>query len=126
MTLNRVQKTNYFYDKSIKNKLVSRRGCLGKNLTNQGPRIKTVPTFGLLELIPTNIGCSFKFILKVSVEESIVNAPRITDHSYLDLTALFALFVFLLCILTSGAFTIDFSTPPFRRNLNEHPIQRLL
>jgi hypothetical protein len=25
-------------------------------------------------------GCSFKFILKVGVEESIVNAPRITDH----------------------------------------------
>jgi hypothetical protein len=24
------------------------------------------------------IGCSFKFILKVGVEESIVNAPRIT------------------------------------------------
>jgi hypothetical protein len=26
------------------------------------------------------IGCSFKFILKAGVEESIVNAPRITDH----------------------------------------------
>jgi hypothetical protein len=26
------------------------------------------------------IGCSFKFILKVGVEEAIVNAPRITDH----------------------------------------------
>jgi hypothetical protein len=26
------------------------------------------------------IGCSFKFILKVGVEESIVNAPRITHH----------------------------------------------
>jgi hypothetical protein len=26
------------------------------------------------------IGCSFKFILKVGVEESIVNTPRITDH----------------------------------------------
>jgi hypothetical protein len=26
------------------------------------------------------IGCSFKFILKVGVEELIVNAPRITDH----------------------------------------------
>jgi hypothetical protein len=25
-------------------------------------------------------GFSFKFILKVGVEESIVNAPRITDH----------------------------------------------
>jgi hypothetical protein len=27
-----------------------------------------------------NIGCSFKFLLKVGVEESIVNAPRMTDH----------------------------------------------
>jgi hypothetical protein len=51
--------------------------------------------------------CSFKFILKVGVEESIVNAPRITDHgpkqiSSLNLKSLFALFVFLLCRLTSG------------------------
>jgi hypothetical protein len=30
--------------------------------------------------------------------------------------------VFLLCRLTSGAFTIDSSTPTLRRNLNEHPI----
>jgi hypothetical protein len=27
-----------------------------------------------------HIGCSFKFPVKVGVEESIVNAPRITDH----------------------------------------------
>jgi hypothetical protein len=27
-----------------------------------------------------NIGCSFKFLLKVGVEESIVNAPRIMDQ----------------------------------------------
>jgi hypothetical protein len=26
--------------------------------------------------------CSFKFLLKVGVEESIVNAPRITDHGF--------------------------------------------
>jgi hypothetical protein len=26
------------------------------------------------------IGCSFKFIRKVGIEESIVNAPRITSH----------------------------------------------
>jgi hypothetical protein len=26
------------------------------------------------------MGCSFKFILKVGVEESIVNAPGIADH----------------------------------------------
>jgi hypothetical protein len=30
--------------------------------------------------LPINIGCSFRFLLKVSVEESIVNASRITDH----------------------------------------------
>jgi hypothetical protein len=27
-----------------------------------------------------DVGCSFKFIFKVGVEESIVNAPWITDH----------------------------------------------
>jgi hypothetical protein len=27
-----------------------------------------------------SIVCSFKYILKVGVEESIVNVPRITDH----------------------------------------------
>jgi hypothetical protein len=27
-----------------------------------------------------SVGCSFKLILKVGVEESILNAPRITDH----------------------------------------------
>jgi hypothetical protein len=26
------------------------------------------------------IGCSFKFSVKVGIEESIVKAPRITDH----------------------------------------------
>jgi hypothetical protein len=26
------------------------------------------------------MGCSFKFPVKVDVEELIVNAPRITDH----------------------------------------------
>jgi hypothetical protein len=31
-------------------------------------------------LTNSNIGCSFKFILKVDVKVSIVNAPRITDH----------------------------------------------
>jgi hypothetical protein len=30
--------------------------------------------------LTTYIGCSFKFILKVGVEEPIVNTPRITDH----------------------------------------------
>jgi hypothetical protein len=55
----------------------------------------------------------------VGVEESIVNAPRITDH---NLTSLSALFVFLVYKLTSGAFTINSSTPTVRINLNEHPI----
>jgi hypothetical protein len=47
---------------------------------------------------------------KDSVGESLVNAPRITDHgsAALNLTSLFALFVFLLCRLTRGTFTIDF------------------
>jgi hypothetical protein len=40
------------------------------------------------------IDCSFKFPVQVGVDESIVNAPRI---SCLNLTSLFALFVFLLC-----------------------------
>jgi hypothetical protein len=48
-----------------------------------------------------------------------VNASRI---SCLNLTSLVALFVFLLCRLTSGEFTIDSSTPTLTRNLNEHPI----
>jgi hypothetical protein len=45
----------------------------------------------------------------------------ITDHgiSCFNLTSLFASFVF---VLASGAFTIDFSTPALRRNLNEHSI----
>jgi hypothetical protein len=63
------------------------------------------------------IGCSFKFIFKVGVEESIVNAPRI---SCLNLTSLFTLFVFLVCRLTRGAFTINSSI--LTENFNEHPI----
>jgi hypothetical protein len=39
-----------------------------------------------------------------------------------NLTSLFALFVFLLCRLTSGAFTIDSLTLTLMRNLNEHSI----
>jgi hypothetical protein len=46
---------------------------------------------------------------------------RITDCCS-NITSLFALFVFLLCRLTSGAFTIDSSTPTLTGNLNEHPI----
>jgi hypothetical protein len=43
--------------------------------------------------------------------------------SCLNLNSLFALFVFLLCRLRNGAFTIDFSTPTLTGNLNEHSIQ---
>jgi hypothetical protein len=57
------------------------------------------------------IGCTFQFLLKVGIEESIVNASRI---SCLNLTSLFVMFVFLLCRLTSGAFTIDSSMPSLR------------
>jgi hypothetical protein len=45
------------------------------------------------------IGCSFKFILKVGGEESIMDYKSRT--SCLNLTSLFALFVFLLCRLTT-------------------------
>jgi hypothetical protein len=61
---------------------------------------------------------STTWILKVGVvEQSILNTPRITVFK---LTSFFALFVFLLCRLMSGGFTIDSSN--LRRNLNEHPI----
>jgi hypothetical protein len=43
----------------------------------------------------------------MGVDESIVNAPWITDHGSSVLTSLFAFFVFLRCRLTSGPFTID-------------------
>jgi hypothetical protein len=60
----------------------------------------------------------------VGVEESIVNAPQITDHgSAVKSNLTFALFAFLLYRLTSGVFTIDSSTPTLRINLNEHPIE---
>jgi hypothetical protein len=58
-----------------------------------------------------NIGCSFKFIRRVGVEESIVttnNAKSEVRFKQLELR---------------GAFTIDSSTPTLRVNLNEHPIQ---
>jgi hypothetical protein len=50
-----------------------------------------------------------------------VNASRIRDHgSAVYLTSLFRLFVFLLCRLTSGAFTIDSSTATFRINIVDY------
>jgi hypothetical protein len=68
----------------------------------------------------TCIGCSFKF---VDCEPTTDYRSRI---SCLNLTSLFVLFVFLLCRLMSGAFTIDSSTLTLRRNLNEHPTPYLL
>jgi hypothetical protein len=62
---------------------------------------------------------------QIGVEESVVNAPRITDHDQLfksNLTLLFALFAFLLCRRTNDAFTIDSSTPTLRIIFNEHPV----
>jgi hypothetical protein len=73
----------------------------------------------------SSITSSDSLITKVGVEESIVNAPRIRYRSRiscLNLTSLFALFVFLLCKLRSGVFIIDSSTPTLRIHLNEHPI----
>jgi hypothetical protein len=67
-----------------------------------------------------NIGCSFKFPVKVGVEETIVNAQRIIRC--LNLTSLFALFVFLVFRLTNGAFTIDSFTATLTGYLNERPI----
>jgi hypothetical protein len=63
-----------------------------------------------------NIGCSFKFPVKVGVEETIVNAQRIIR------CLLFALFVFLVSRLTNGAFTIDSFTVTLTGYLNERPI----
>jgi hypothetical protein len=60
----------------------------------------------------------FKILLKVSVEESIVNASQRTNPNNAKSKVRFK----QLLILTCGAFTIDSSTPTLRRNLNEHPI----
>jgi hypothetical protein len=70
------------------------------------------------------IGCSFKCILKVGVEESIVNAPLVslqcknTKNAKSEVS-----FKQLMhnCIIR-GAFTINSSTPTLRINLIEQPI----
>jgi hypothetical protein len=59
------------------------------------------------------IGCSFKFVLKVGVEEFIVNVPLVSLQSKNTKNAKSEV---------SGAFTIDSSTPTLTGNLNEHPI----
>jgi hypothetical protein len=53
------------------------------------------------------------FPLKVGVEVSIENASAVY---------ILPQFLRCLCFYTSGAFTIDSSTPTFTGNLNEHPI----
>jgi hypothetical protein len=68
------------------------------------------------KMFTRNIGCSFKFPVKVGVEETIVNAQRIIR------CLLFALFVFLVSRLTNGAFTIDSFTATLTGYLNERPI----
>jgi hypothetical protein len=61
-----------------------------------------------------SIGCSFKFPVKVGVEESIVNALWIRGQLFKSYRC--------LCFYTYGAFTIDSSTPTLTGDLNEHPI----
>jgi hypothetical protein len=61
-----------------------------------------------------SIGCSFKFPVKVGVEQSIVNALWITGQLFKSYRC--------LCFYTYGAFTIDSSTPTLIGDLNEHPI----
>jgi hypothetical protein len=60
------------------------------------------------------MGCSFKFPVKVGVEESIVNGSAVQ---------ILPQFLRCLYFYTSGAFTIDSPTPTLTGNLNEHPIE---
>jgi hypothetical protein len=56
-----------------------------------------------------NIGC-FNFSSKLALKGQLWTHHE-SQINCLNLTSLFALFVFLFCSLTSGAFTIDSSTP---------------
>jgi hypothetical protein len=70
---------------------------LKKIITNKKYEKYRIMYCKFTKLSPTSIGCSFKFFLKVGVEESIVNAPRIMDHgSCLNLTSLFV----VVCVFT--------------------------
>jgi hypothetical protein len=66
-----------------------------------------------------SIGCSFKFILKVGVEELIVNEPIVcvqsknTNNPKSEVR---------FKQLIRGVFTIDSSTPALKINLIEHLI----
>jgi hypothetical protein len=68
------------------------------------------------------IGCSFKFIVKVGVEESIVNAPLVSLQSKNTNNAKSEVRFKQLSSVIRGTFTIDSSTPTLRVHLNEHPI----
>jgi hypothetical protein len=59
-----------------------------------------------------NIGCSFKFIIKVSVEESIVNAPLVSLQSKNTKSE-----VRFEDLIRDGVFTIDSSTLTLKINL---------
>jgi hypothetical protein len=59
-----------------------------------------------------NNGCLFKFILKVGVEESIVNAPLVLQSKNTKNAKSEVRFKQLIC----GVFTIDSSTPTLRIN----------
>jgi hypothetical protein len=58
-----------------------------------------------------------KFIIKVCVEESIVNTPLVTRQNQNSAKS-----EVTFKQVIRGAITIDFSTPTLRINLNEHPI----
>jgi hypothetical protein len=69
---------------------------------------------------PISIGCSFKFPVKVGVEESIVSSvcsvkAQTTQKVRLDLNRTDSWSV------VRGALTIDSSTPTLTRHLNEQP-----
>jgi hypothetical protein len=62
-----------------------------------------------------------RFLFSLSSRRWGVDCERTPDYrsriSCLKLTPLFALFVFLICRLTSGAFTIDSSTPTLKYHI---------
>jgi hypothetical protein len=65
------------------------------------------------------IGYSFRFILIVGLEKSIVNTPLVSLYSKNTNDAKSEV---RLKQLIHGAITIESSTPTLRINLNEHPI----
>jgi hypothetical protein len=60
-----------------------RRPTVAAQALNNNSIVSSSPDknlFAMENKITYHIGCSLKFILKVGVEESIVNASRITDR----------------------------------------------